>query len=211
MIPDYQDFAREWEAAWNSHDLDRILSHYSDDVVFRSRKALIYVGVGETQGKENLRTYWRAALDAQSDLKFEVQHVFGGHKMVVLVFRNHKGQLAAETLHFRDDGLVDQASGSQEDHLLPSQYKLQVDLWVKPGMARAFATFECKALGNMANYGGVLIEQYRPEVGPTERHVLAFPSQAAFEAYKRGPEAQAVRAERDSCIERTEITELGSD
>lgn len=211
MIPGYQDFAREWEAAWNSHDLDRILSHYSDDVVFRSRKALIYVGVGEIHCKQDLRVYWQAALEAQPDLKFEVQHVFGGHKMVVIVFCNHKGQLAAETLHFRDDGLVDQASGSQKDYLFPSQYKLQVDLWVKPGMEKAFATYERKALGNMANYGGVLIEQSRPEAGPTERHVLAFPSQAAFEAYKRGPEALAVRAERDTCIKGTESTELGSD
>jgi ketosteroid isomerase-like protein len=24
-------FAEEWIAAWNSHDLDRILSHYADD------------------------------------------------------------------------------------------------------------------------------------------------------------------------------------
>jgi ketosteroid isomerase-like protein len=25
------DFAKEWIAAWNSHDLDRILSHYVED------------------------------------------------------------------------------------------------------------------------------------------------------------------------------------
>ncbi len=211
MIPDYQDFAREWEAAWNSHDLDCILSHYTGDVVFRSTKALIYVGVGETHGKDDLREYWRAALKAQPNLRFEVQHVLGGHKMVVIVFRNHRGQLAAETLHFRDDGLVERASGSQEDYLLPPQYKLQVDLWVKPGMEQDFQTFERKALVNLANYGGVLIEKSRPESGPTERHVLSFPSQVAFEAYKRGPEAQAAQSERDHCIEKTEITELGGD
>lgn len=26
-----QEFAREWIAAWNAHDLERILSHYTDD------------------------------------------------------------------------------------------------------------------------------------------------------------------------------------
>ncbi len=33
MIPiqDVQGFAQEWIDAWNSHDLDRILSHYADD------------------------------------------------------------------------------------------------------------------------------------------------------------------------------------
>jgi len=29
-------FAREWYAAWNAHDLDRILSHYADDVEMAS-------------------------------------------------------------------------------------------------------------------------------------------------------------------------------
>jgi hypothetical protein len=29
-------FAEEWAAAWNAHDLDRILTHYADDVVCSS-------------------------------------------------------------------------------------------------------------------------------------------------------------------------------
>jgi ketosteroid isomerase-like protein len=32
-----QAFADEWIAAWNSHDLDRVLSHYAPEVVFLSR------------------------------------------------------------------------------------------------------------------------------------------------------------------------------
>ncbi|HEX5049396.1 MAG TPA: nuclear transport factor 2 family protein, partial [Gammaproteobacteria bacterium] len=31
-----QTFAHEWIDAWNSHDLDRILSHYADDFVMSS-------------------------------------------------------------------------------------------------------------------------------------------------------------------------------
>ena len=34
MSPDA--FAREWIDAWNAHDLERILSHYSDEIVFTS-------------------------------------------------------------------------------------------------------------------------------------------------------------------------------
>ena len=29
-------FAAAWIAAWNSHDLARILAHYTEDVVFHS-------------------------------------------------------------------------------------------------------------------------------------------------------------------------------
>jgi ketosteroid isomerase-like protein len=35
--PDEGDaFAEDWIAAWNAHDLDRVLSHYADDIVFLS-------------------------------------------------------------------------------------------------------------------------------------------------------------------------------
>jgi ketosteroid isomerase-like protein len=33
---DAQTFAREWVKAWNDHDLEAILAHYADDVVFHS-------------------------------------------------------------------------------------------------------------------------------------------------------------------------------
>ena len=35
MKPD-AEFARQWIDAWNAHDLERILSPYAPDVVFRS-------------------------------------------------------------------------------------------------------------------------------------------------------------------------------
>jgi ketosteroid isomerase-like protein len=31
-----EEFAREWIEAWNSHDLDRVLSHYADDFTMSS-------------------------------------------------------------------------------------------------------------------------------------------------------------------------------
>lgn len=103
-------FAKDWEAGWNSHDLDRILSHYRDDVVFRSEKALALVGDGEVRGRAALRDYWQRALDRQPDLRFEVQDVFQGHDMMVITYRNHRGVLAAETLYFDTADKVYQAA-----------------------------------------------------------------------------------------------------
>ncbi len=210
MIPDYNDFAREWEAAWNARDLPRILSHYTDDIVFRSRKAFGHIGLGELRGKEQLDTYWQAALKGQPDLKFAVQSVLGGHKMAVIVYANHRNVVAAETLYFRADGLVERASACHEIWDDPDPYRISVDLWVKPGMETAFARYEEQALAALSNYGGRLIEASRPETGPYERHILQFPSRMAFDAYLGGPEYQAARAARESCIERTDIAEVGS-
>lgn len=109
------EFAREWEAAWNAHDLDRIMSHYADDVEFRSRKALSLVGRGEVQGKAALRAYWAAALERQPDLRFHVLEVFEGHDMLVITYRNHRGVLAAETLYFDETGAVFRAAACHRD------------------------------------------------------------------------------------------------
>lgn len=113
MIP--EDFACDWESAWNSHDIDRILEHYSSDIVFRSRKAIPILGKGELQGKSELHRYWAKALAKQPDLRFEVQSIYFGHDMMVIAYRNHKGVEAAETLHFDQDGLVIQASACHAD------------------------------------------------------------------------------------------------
>ncbi|MEL6451582.1 MAG: nuclear transport factor 2 family protein [Pseudomonadota bacterium] len=107
---DYTAFAEAWEAAWNSHDLDRILAHYSEDVVFRSQKAMRLVGSGELHGKLALRDYWSRALAAQPDLSFVVVDVLHAHGMLVITYRNHRDVLAAETLRFGPDGLVVEGS-----------------------------------------------------------------------------------------------------
>lgn len=99
-------FAAIWEQDWNSHDLDRIMSHYRDDIVFRSKKAIPLVGRGEVQGKQALREYWAAAIDRQPDLRFCVQDVFEGHEMLVISYLNHKAVLATETLYFDEEGRV---------------------------------------------------------------------------------------------------------
>jgi len=102
-------FAKAWEQGWNSHDLDVIMSHYREDIVFRSKKAIPLVGKGEIKGKQNLLDYWAAALKLQPDLKFLVQEIFEGHNMLVISYLNHRDVLAAETLYFDDKGQVYQA------------------------------------------------------------------------------------------------------
>ena len=110
MTPDVATFADDWQAGWNAHDLDAIMAHYHDDIVFRSRKAVPITGGGQIDGKPALRAYWAAALARQPDLAFQVEEVFEGFGMLVIVYTNHRGVRAAETLRFDDSGLVVSAS-----------------------------------------------------------------------------------------------------
>jgi ketosteroid isomerase-like protein len=68
-----QRFAREWIAAWNAHDLDRILSHHDEGVVFASALAVELAGAADAvvRGKPQLRAYFAGGLEAFPALRFE--------------------------------------------------------------------------------------------------------------------------------------------
>ncbi|GAA4634370.1 nuclear transport factor 2 family protein [Actinoallomurus vinaceus] len=104
-LDEAQRFADEWVAGWNSHDLDRIMKHYADDVVFRSPYAarLLPGSDGTIRGKETLRAYWAEGLRHLPDLRFEVVGVYAGIDSVVVNYRNQAGQLVNEVLIFDGD------------------------------------------------------------------------------------------------------------
>lgn len=106
MMPDADAFGADWVAAWNSHDLERILSHYADEIVFRTPRAVGLVGTGLVRGKPALRAYWGKALEVAPELRFELQRVYAGHGVVTIAYTNHRGQQAAETCEFGAGGLV---------------------------------------------------------------------------------------------------------
>jgi SnoaL-like domain len=99
-------FAEDWIAAWNAHDLERILSHYAAEIVFLSPVAEKRVGNGRVIGISALRGYWAAGLAVQPDLRFELTDVLAGHMCLTILYSNHRGQSAAETLEFGTDGKV---------------------------------------------------------------------------------------------------------
>jgi ketosteroid isomerase-like protein len=103
-----QRLADEWYAGWNAHDLDRIISHYSDDVVFVSPFLTEIAGRadGRLQGREALRSYFGAALERFPDLEFEPIALLVGVDSLVLHYHSVKGLLAAELMIVGDDGLV---------------------------------------------------------------------------------------------------------
>ncbi|HLF40976.1 MAG TPA: nuclear transport factor 2 family protein [Acidimicrobiia bacterium] len=99
-----EEFAREWYEAWNALDLDRILSHWSDDAVFTSPLAAKLLGEATVEGKEALRAYWRKGIDANPGLHFEPRALLVGYESIVLSYVNHKGVECAEVLVIGADG-----------------------------------------------------------------------------------------------------------
>ena len=103
-----QAFAREWVKAWNDHDLEAILSHYAEDVVFHSPRIRIVTGrdVDFVSGKAALRAYWGAALERLRNLYFEIDQVLPGSDALTILYTNERSQYVAETFVFDGDRKV---------------------------------------------------------------------------------------------------------
>jgi ketosteroid isomerase-like protein len=111
MITTAQAFAREWVDSWNSHDLDRILSHYTDDFEMTSPfiTALMNEPGGTLKGKEKVRAYWARALERIPDLKFQLIEVLAGVNSITIYYHAVQGRRAAEVLFFDGKGRVTRA------------------------------------------------------------------------------------------------------
>ncbi|MBN1346249.1 MAG: nuclear transport factor 2 family protein [Phycisphaerae bacterium] len=103
-----RSFAEDWIAAWNSHDLDRVLDHYTDDFELSS-PFIVYVAnepSGKLKGKEAVRQYWEGALTLVPDLHFELIQAMTGINSIIIHYRSVGERLAAETMFFDEGGKV---------------------------------------------------------------------------------------------------------
>ena len=103
-----EGFAAAWIAAWNAHDLDAILAHYTDDVVFHSPRIAVVTGeaVAFVAGKDVLARYWSQALAQAPDLHFTLVRVYVGSDGLAIAYRNHRGEDAVETFVLAPDGRI---------------------------------------------------------------------------------------------------------
>jgi len=95
--------------AWNSHDLEAILSHFDEDVVFTSPLArqLIEGNDGVIRGKTALRAYWTEGLRRVPTLHFSIEALYVGVNTIVINYRNHVGNLVNEVLVFTEGRVVE--------------------------------------------------------------------------------------------------------
>ena len=112
-------FAGEWLRAWNSHDMEAIMSHYSADVEFSSPLAMQVLNepTGFIRGKDALRAYFENGLSRFPGLHFELIDVLGGVGSVTVYYRGAEspalhsvgegaGMTVAEVMMFDDNGAV---------------------------------------------------------------------------------------------------------
>ena len=118
MKVDARKLCAEIAEAWNSHDLDRILSHYSEDFVLVSPLVRVKMGIanGTINGRDNVRIWWRAGLDTVPDLQMELIDVHEGVDSFLFVQRMSFMKTASIS-HFwlNEEGLI-----KREEFFYPS-------------------------------------------------------------------------------------------
>ena len=99
-----REFAREWIESWNSHDLERIFRHYTDD--FEMQSPLIAERMNEPsgclRGKAAIRPYWQKGLAAQPPLRFQLESVLAGANSVAILYRRIDGPRVIEIITFNE-------------------------------------------------------------------------------------------------------------
>jgi hypothetical protein len=100
-------FAANWIESWNTHNLDRILSHYTDDFEMYSPVIIRVSGEisGILKGKKAVSLYWAKALQVIPDLYFELIDILVGVNSITLYYNGARG-LSAEVFHFNSEGKV---------------------------------------------------------------------------------------------------------
>ncbi|MFB9264464.1 nuclear transport factor 2 family protein [Bradyrhizobium erythrophlei] len=109
---------KDWIAAWNSRDLERVLALYAEDAEMTSDKipALGLDPTGTLRGKDRLRQYWSIALERLPDLHFDLIDVFVSPDSLVVFYTNERGSKICEYLRLDAAGKIRQGSANHLMH-----------------------------------------------------------------------------------------------
>jgi len=110
-------FAEEWVKSWNSHDLEDILKHYSEDIEITTPMIKMAIGIdsGSLKGKASVADYWSKALVKIPDLHFELIEVTTSVSSIALYYKSVMNKMAIEVMSFNEEGLVNKMTAYYTD------------------------------------------------------------------------------------------------
>src|SRR5512146_19339 len=109
---------RDWIAAWNARDLERVLALYAEDSEMTSDRipAMGFDASGTLRGKDRIRTYWAKALTRLPDLHFELIDIYVSPDSLVVFYQNQRGAKICEYLRLNAAGKIVQGSANHLAH-----------------------------------------------------------------------------------------------
>lgn len=107
-MTDPTSFAAAWIADWNAHDVEKILSHYVEDVVFHSPKVAVRTKGEKTffTHREELRPYFSFAFQIRPQLHFTLFTICQDRQGLALIYQDETGATATELMDLNQQGQV---------------------------------------------------------------------------------------------------------
>ncbi len=103
-----QRFSDEWIESWNSHDIKKIISHYADELEFKS--PLVVERYSDLDGiiynREKLKEYFLIGLTNNPSLTFKLKTLLLGVNCLTLYYQNARGGDTAECFEFNKNNKV---------------------------------------------------------------------------------------------------------
>jgi steroid delta-isomerase-like uncharacterized protein len=143
MTNDVEKTIKNWVAAWNSHDLDKTISFYTDDCVLEDN-ALGLV----CHGKKELVAFCKSAFIDFPDLRFESKSLFNSGNWVAWEWTMTGTQTHSSTLAIKATGKRFSVRGASIIEIHNGKIKRETDyyntltvmqqLGLRPGVPRRF-------------------------------------------------------------------------
>jgi ketosteroid isomerase-like protein len=107
---DLQSLVDDWIAAWNARDLDRIMGHYADSVVFEANTVVRRWDRpdGRLRGIGELREHFRRGLELAPAIHFELEEVFLAPSGYAALYRRDNGNRVLDVVELNDEGKAEQ-------------------------------------------------------------------------------------------------------
>jgi ketosteroid isomerase-like protein len=97
-----------WIAAWNSRNLDLLMDHYAEEIIFSSPASARRWNAqdGKLIGKQALERHFKKAFEEFPEMKIMDINLLIGTDGVLLVYRRETGKISADYVQFDLAGKV---------------------------------------------------------------------------------------------------------
>ena len=102
---DARDMVNAWIESWNCHDLDGIMAHYSEDVVFEANTVATRWNRpdGTLRGAAELREHFRRGLDLAPSLHFDLEAVFTAPSGYAALYHRDNGNRVLDVVELNKE------------------------------------------------------------------------------------------------------------
>jgi ketosteroid isomerase-like protein len=98
----------DWIDAWNTHDIDRIMGHYADEVEFTAQTVVTRWNKadGKLKGKEELQQHFSKGLTLAPGIHFTVEEILYAPSGYAVLYRRENGNRVLDAVELNEAGLA---------------------------------------------------------------------------------------------------------